>query len=272
MFRNFRNQILSASPTLHPTGYFAVAGLLAYSGPFGTLGIGGFWFRFLFWGGIVFGALILTRACNAVVERNLADATAILQDALIVVFMGLLLSPFLWIYVDRMSGQMLELDLIVATQYVAVVTAGLCVVRRSWPGGGVPWYVSPLPRAETIEPEVPKPRLADRLPKDFAYPIVRLTVRDHVVEVVSATQTSHLRMRFADATKEMEPIPGFCTHRSHWVATEAVEGVERVSGQIRVRLINGDVVPVSRTYRHNLEAAGFSCPARLSGHGNDDRV
>ena len=68
---------------------------------------------------------------------------------------------------------------------------------------------------------------------------------------------SAIRLRFGDAIEEMDPVDGFCTHRSHWVARQAVSGAERERGKIFLRLENGDRVPVSRTYMPDLEEAGL---------------
>ncbi|MEZ5714276.1 MAG: LytTR family DNA-binding domain-containing protein [Paracoccaceae bacterium] len=64
-----------------------------------------------------------------------------------------------------------------------------------------------------------------------------------------------IRLRFSDAIAEMEPMQGYCTHRSHWVSHAAISGVEREPGKLFLRLVNGDRVPVSRKYRPELEKA-----------------
>ena len=60
-----------------------------------------------------------------------------------------------------------------------------------------------------------------------------------------------------DAVNEMEPVEGFCTHRSHWVTRAAVKRVERQGNRLYAALINGEMIPVSRKYRENLENAGL---------------
>ena len=69
--------------------------------------------------------------------------------------------------------------------------------------------------------------------------------------------TEKLRLRLSDAIDEMEPVEGLCTHRSHWVTRAAIAGHVRESGKLFVTLENGDRVPVSRTYRPQLEAEGL---------------
>ena len=112
--------------------------------------------------------------------------------------------------------------------------------------------------AEEEAADLPRlPRLLDRLPEDVAGEVFRLSGRDHHVEVVTATGTATVRMRFSDAIAEMEPVRGHCAHRSHWVSEAAIRDVERDGAKIFLRLVNDDQVPVSRKYKPHLEDAGI---------------
>ncbi|MES0825971.1 LytTR family DNA-binding domain-containing protein [Ruegeria sp. SCP11] len=84
-----------------------------------------------------------------------------------------------------------------------------------------------------------------------------MTVRDHSVEVVTSEGTITIRSRFTDAIAEMELVSGHCAHRSHWVADDAIVGVERKGGMTFLRLRNNDLVPVSRKYKPMLEQDGI---------------
>lgn len=101
------------------------------------------------------------------------------------------------------------------------------------------------------------PRLLDRVPDDLRGQVLRLSARDHLVEVSTCQGVVEIRLRLADAIREMEPVEGFLIHRSHWVMRDAIDRVERTSGKVFLVLVNGDRVPVSRTYRAGLEAAGI---------------
>lgn len=262
MLRKLKVAVFSSSSGLPPFSYMALIVLLAYSGPFGTHMLGTFFYRLLFWGGIVCGAVLIGRLGQSVVEWRFAHRSPFMQDCLIVVMMMIWLTPFLWGFVWLLGHETLMLSLTGTLQYVVVVTAGLCVVRRSIPGLGLPWYFPGRPDGgEPAQPASVLPRLARRLPSGFVHPVLRLTVDDHMVEVIGQSETCRIRMRFADAVQEMEPVEGFCTHRSHWIMRDAVVGVERANGQLRVRLTNGDLVPVSRKYRGNLDVLEQPEPA-----------
>ena len=88
--------------------------------------------------------------------------------------------------------------------------------------------------------------------------MLRLTANDHFVEIATDNGAETLRMRLVDAIDEMEPVNGYCVHRSHWVSHEAIDRIEREnSHKIFVILNNNDRIPVSRKYRINLENAGW---------------
>jgi len=115
-----------------------------------------------------------------------------------------------------------------------------------------------ISKGDTNEtPEPSRPRLANRLPEGFDGQILRLTGRDHYVDVVTTDGMYTIRSRLADAIAEMEPVIGHCTHRSHWVTENAIQGVEKADGKVFLRLGNGDLVPVSRKYKPQLEEIGL---------------
>lgn len=93
------------------------------------------------------------------------------------------------------------------------------------------------------------PRLGERLPDDLAGRILHLSVSDHYVDVTTEKGNARLLLRFSDAISEVHPIEGIRVHRSHWVARDAIAGVERAEGRTFVVLENGKRVPVSRGYR-----------------------
>ncbi|MBI1415756.1 MAG: hypothetical protein GC146_00905 [Limimaricola sp.] len=103
-----------------------------------------------------------------------------------------------------------------------------------------------------------RPRFYGRLAVGPQSALLRLAVDDHYVEAHFADGTSQrVLMRFSDAIAEMEGVEGFSTHRSHWVAREAVRGAARHKGRDVLVLIDGSEVPVSRTFRPELVEAGL---------------
>lgn len=135
--------------------------------------------------------------------------------------------------------------------FVFCLVMGFCAFRHA---------LDTAPALAFIEPEAalpPVPRLAERLPEALRGPVCRISGRDHYVEVVTAHGTGSLLMRFSDALAELEGVDGLQVHRSHWVAAGAVAGGTRDGGRIFVRLTDGTLVPVSRTYLAAVEARGW---------------
>ena len=97
----------------------------------------------------------------------------------------------------------------------------------------------------------------DRLPARLGRRLLHLHMQDHYVEVHTEEGSDLLLLRFRDALREVEGIDGAQVHRSHWVARAAVAGVERRSGRIALRLVNGSRVPVSRSFAPALRDRGW---------------
>jgi len=60
-------------------------------------------------------------------------------------------------------------------------------------------------------------------------------------------------MRLYDAIRELEGIEGSQTHRSWWVAKDAIIEVVRRDGRYQFRLEGGLNVPVSRSFQKALK-------------------
>ncbi len=190
-------------------------------------------------------AVGVTWTSGDLVKRRWGNLKQVAQDLTFAVLIAVLFTPLLWALVSLLltyEGLARPAFLTVAP-YGALFAAGLLLIRRG---------EAYAPREDVVI----RPRMTKRLPASFNGEIYRLTVRDHNVDIVTSDGTFTIRSRFTDAIDEMEPMPGHCTHRSHWVTEAAIVGAERAAGKTHLRLKNGDLVPVSRKYRPMLEQAG----------------
>lgn len=74
-----------------------------------------------------------------------------------------------------------------------------------------------------------------------------LKAEEHYVRLCLRDGTAHLqRGRLADAIAQVSDAAGLQVHRSHWIATAAVQTLERRRDGWRLTLRNGTVVPVAR--------------------------
>lgn len=219
--------------------------LLAYSfAPFRDMDLS-FPIRMVFWSGVIALALAATWVAGKLVRARISDSATYLRDGMFALLILCQFAPALWLLtwlVFTFNGSSAP-GLLTVMPYGVMLATGLMLVRQR----------------DVTSPDDPQqfPRLYRRLPTEFEGQIFRLTVRDHYVDVVTSDGVYTIRSRFTDAIDEMDPVPGHCTHRSHWVTEAAIVGVEKQGGKTFLRLCNGDFVPVSRKYRPGLEQAGL---------------
>jgi hypothetical protein len=221
----------------------------AIAGPFGTYSQFGIESRLFYWVVIVGVSIFVGRAVRIAVEDALKNRSIWLVETVSLATMVPILAAIIWSISPKLVG--LPHDTIPSAGrlllYVFVIAAPVALLRR--------WWITSL--AQPAPKVLESPRLLQRLPESVQGEVIRLTGQGHYVEVVTSCGVNTIRMRFADAIAEMEPVLGYCAHRSHWVTHAAISEVEREPGRIFLRLVNGDRIPVSRKYRADLEAAGI---------------
>ena len=88
-------------------------------------------------------------------------------------------------------------------------------------------------------------------------PVICLQMEDHYVRVHRGSGSRLELMPLHDAIARFGTTPGLKVHRSWWVATDAVAGIERDGRNLRLRLKNGLLVPVARSHIAELRARGL---------------
>lgn len=227
----------------------------SFAGPFGSFSELSVSARLLFWIPVFIGAYVTKAVTHSLVmtffqDRTLAESRII--DFLI--FSGVF-TPIVFAFLNAgpVSWNADDISFALLSSWV-LLTAGTCTAVFA--------LVNPeplFPDAQEIEESVLPPRLFRRLGMcsgDLA--ITRLTVNDHYVLVgLSDGSEQRLLMRLSDAIAEMDDVMGYITHRSHWVSQSHVRGVVREGKRELLELTTGVRVPISRTYRPVLVAAGL---------------
>jgi hypothetical protein len=242
-------------------------------GPFNTSAVLGLGQRGIYWGGVVAAALVVSAAIAEMVALVVPDRRCWMFDILRISGMVVIFSPLVLLWTNFMLRDVVDYspNLGMIALFVGLVGTVVHVSRRILrdeqakflheEAGSLAFHSAADAKIEErltpVDVESDAPRLMRRLPEGVAGPVLRLSASDHFVEVALSGETHSLRMRFADAINEMDGIEGYCAHRSHWVARDAIEAVERDGARIFLRLANGDMIPVSRTYKPRLEAAGI---------------
>ncbi|CAN5300651.1 LytTR family DNA-binding domain-containing protein [soil metagenome] len=107
-------------------------------------------------------------------------------------------------------------------------------------------------------PEAPPPRFLDRLPPRLrGAEIHAVEAEDHYLRLHTSKGQDLILLRLSDAVAELEGIEGAQTHRSWWVARDAVRDARRGDGRAILTLKGGVEVPVSRAYARGLREAGW---------------
>lgn len=232
-------------------GVCAAAGLfLALVGAFGT-GDAPLGRRLIFWVGLLatgglIGAFIARRvfASPRFVGRPLLACTTI----------AALLTPPLAVLVWVSSAILLRADwepigILYVLPSVAVVSVAMTAIA---------YLADRRPRETHASAAATPPRFVDRLPSKLrGAEIYAVEAEDHYLRVHTDRGSDLILMRLYDAVEELEGIEGAQTHRSWWVARNAVVGVERSDGRATFALRNGVRAPVSRTYARALRAEGW---------------
>jgi DNA-binding LytR/AlgR family response regulator len=134
---------------------------------------------------------------------------------------------------------------------VAFITATICAVSVF------------VEKARPVQPHLAPAgaapaRFLDRLPfKLKGATILAVEAEDHYLRLHTDRGSDLILMRLTDALAELEGLEGAQTHRSWWVARDAVRGVARGDGRAVLTLEGGLQAPVSRRYARALRAAGW---------------
>ncbi len=228
--------------------------IVASTGPFGTTETQSFIERFIYWALVLSTAMPFGFASKLIILRLRPNLPGPLHAFCTASFFTAFYAPILWWLCALVSaGRSLE------TLSFALMAAGLWMLAQCVSPARLVLDMDPMRPSAPVEavPEVPQPRLARRVELAPGARIVRLTAEGHFVDIHSDDgQVQRIRLRFADAVDEMEGVLGYCVHRSHWVAVEAIASRERESGRDFVRLQDGSRVPVGRKYKPQLVEEG----------------
>jgi hypothetical protein len=113
--------------------------------------------------------------------------------------------------------------------------------------------------AQPATPFAPPPAIAEKLPPRLARAdLIAVQAEDHYLRIHTAAGNALILMRFVDALAALEGADGVQTHRSWWVARRAVDETRWNRGRGELRLGNGLVAPVSRSFAAGLRDASWA--------------
>ncbi|MEP1521565.1 LytTR family DNA-binding domain-containing protein [Ascidiaceihabitans sp.] len=250
---SFTQKIARVLPHCMACVFIAIAAavVLTMAGPFGTLGMANFWTSVANWLGLIATSLVIALMSKRIISILLGTQSALVREFVVVVMTTCVFTPVLHLWLITLFSP--PEDAVPSMGYLFLLVLLICLSLS------VLMMTVSLSLQGRATPEIPEvqPRLSKRLPDAFSGRILRLTAQGHSVMIQTTEGTFDVRMRLADAIDEMTDVHGFSTHRSHWVVADAVADAARdTSGKPHLRMVDGALVPVSRSYVAALEDEG----------------
>lgn len=241
--------------------YFGVAFVAIVVGPFGTYEAMTIWQRTVFWTlDILGGMLLVVPVVHVFCHSRLVAFIPPWPRFAIGVALGALPASA---YITVLYGSV-GADLQITTPFpllfvqVTLFSCGLLIVEFVlWPMLFGPSDAQPaVPDAPPPRPEPQRVPLSSRLPAELREgEILSISMQDHYSEVTTTRGAALILMRLADAMDLLDGCPGLRVHRSHWVALDAVETVEKNGRRMEVVLSDGRRLPIGNTYLKAVQNA-----------------
>ncbi len=254
-----------------------VALILGVTGPFGTFDRLPLLPRFGYWLALALATFTVGYAAIGLAQHYLLGgiglrpvrtvlagiAAGVPVTAVVVVLNHLLFGDAI-----RATGDLLTL-FINCSLIAAAISFLFDLVDRSQPNGLEIADETENPAAaenkSSIDPGSPpahphfiaQPPLLDRLPPKARGKLLYLSMQDHYVDVHTDMGSALVLMRLADAIGETGDTAGLQIHRSHWVALDAVDSTARRDGRLFLKMLDGALLPVSRSAVNAVKQAGI---------------
>lgn len=223
-----------------------------------------FWPRLLYWQILmVSGATIALGVTEIVERRGRLSRWPWIEVPVIGVLIALPLTMIVMgagaMFFGATAGGALRFSYnfgITALISVAITTLGHVLHIKDTPAAAVSEPAMPL---APTSPVAQGDRFAERLPLPMRFiPVIALEAEDHYLRVhFEGGQSMLILMRLSDAIAELPADTGAQTHRSWWVARDAVRGVTKADGRATLTLDNGTEAQVSRSFYRALGDKGW---------------
>lgn len=230
-----------------------VAGVfLAFSGAFGSIAEP-LWVRLLYWIPIIVLGGLWSQLCTPLLERMI-DTTD--RPWLEVILLSLMLSVPVTLMVwaattvifwhEAPSLASLPRFMLPVLVITVILSAINVMAARTAPVA-----------THHVEGQAPA-RFLQRIPMKLkGATLWAVQAEDHYLRLHTDRGSDLILMRLSDAIEELDGLEGAQTHRSWWVAKDAVRQVARGDGRATLTLVDGTQAPVSRRHARALREAGW---------------
>lgn len=235
-----------------------VSAALAIAAPYGTEMPVGFWDRLGYWTSVnALAILIASYVRHVVLRRFRTETLGVLTG--IAVLQAMVLGPVVWLVSNHVFGFALHGAVWLAEMTLIILLVSLCVALVRYEIARLRNFVGAEAGSVGIGKATGVARPEFLLQGDPALEgeVLIVSADDHYLNVVTTKGQGRVLMRFRDALSDLEQVPGYRIHRSHWVARSELLRV-RPDGRRHVAdLRSGKVLPVSDAYLDGLRDAGL---------------
>lgn len=233
---------------------------MAIAAPYGLEMAYGFWERLGYWSSVIAAAILIASFIRYTVLRRFGAETLGLL-LLIALLQTIVLGPAIWLannYIFRfdVSGPRwlaeLTLIMLLVCLCVALVRYELARLRNF-----AKRETGSLPAASEEDNQPPRPAFLDRGDAPLGGEVLVVSAADHYLDILTTEGRGRVLMRFRDALTELEGMPGYRIHRSHWVARAELVRVRPDGRRHIADLRSGKALPVSDAYIEDLRDAGL---------------
>lgn len=212
------------------------------------------WVRLAYWTPLMMGGAFVGHATTAVINRFVrADTNPWTFGVLLACALTAPITFVVWGYTGWVFGADMSTHTLAAmVGPVFVISAGMTALMLlvNWPG-----RVTHAPAPGAPAPSV---RFMERLPAKLKGAVIyAISAEDHYLRLHTSKGSDLILMRLGDAITELEGLEGMQTHRSWWVARDAVESTRREGDKAVLVLKGGAEAPVSRPNVKPLREAGW---------------
>lgn len=210
--------------------------------------------RLIFWVPLMIGGALIGHFLSMMVARiPRVGAHPWLLGAVLAVLVSIPITLLVWVHAGWVLGTNVpvrNLPQLFGPVLIISVAMTALMVFISQPGA-----VTHAPPAGA--PAAPV-RFMERLPPKLKGALIyAVSAEDHYLRLHTSKGADLILMRLSDAIVELEGLEGAQTHRSWWVARDAVESARRDGDKVALVLKGGAEAPVSRPNVRPLREAGW---------------
>lgn len=210
--------------------------------------------RLLFWvPAMLGGAAISHFVAIAALRIPRAGANPWVFGALLAVLISFPITLLIWLHAGWVLGTNVppdRLHLLFGPVLLISSTMTGIIMLANQPGR--------VTHAQAPDATPVRARFLERLPAKLKGAVIyAVSSEDHYLRLHTSKGSDLILMRLSDALTELEGLEGAQTHRSWWVAREAVETTRRDGDKMVLVLKGGAEAPVSRPNVRPLREAGW---------------